>query len=29
MLDDKALGHLRHIVNLSRQIPGDWSDMGP
>jgi hypothetical protein len=29
MLDDKTLGHLRHIVNLSRQIPGDWSDMGP
>ena len=29
MLDDKTLGHLRHIVNLSRQMPGDWSDMGP
>jgi hypothetical protein len=29
MLDDKTLGHLHHIVNLSRQIPGDWSDMGP
>lgn len=29
MLDDKTLGHLRHMVNLSRQIPGDWSDMGP
>lgn len=29
VLDDRALGHLRHIVNLSRQKPGDWSDMGP
>lgn len=29
MLDDTTLGHLRHIVNLSRQIPNDWSDMGP
>lgn len=29
MLDDKTLGHLRHMVNLSRQIPNDWSDMGP
>lgn len=29
MLDDKTLGHLRHIVNLSRQMPNDWSDMGP
>lgn len=29
MLDDKMLGHLRHMVNLSRQIPNDWSDMGP
>lgn len=28
-MDDKVLGHLRHIVNLSRQLPGDWSDMGP
>ena len=29
MLDDKTLSHLRHMVNLSRQMPGDWSDMGP
>ena len=29
MLDDKTLGHLHHMVNLSRQMPGDWSDMGP
>lgn len=29
MLDDKTHGHLHHIVNLSRQLPGDWSDMGP
>mgnify|MGYP003408934663 FL=1 len=29
MLDDKTLGHLRHVANLSRQMPNDWSDMGP
>jgi hypothetical protein len=29
VLDDQTLGHLRHMVNLSRQIPNDWSDMGP
>ncbi len=28
-VDGKSLGHLRHIVNLARQAPGDWSDMGP
>ncbi|MEY4714523.1 MAG: hypothetical protein RIQ37_853 [Actinomycetota bacterium] len=28
-LDTKQLGHLRHIIRLSRQAPGDWSDMGP
>lgn len=28
-LDDKQLGHIRHIIRLSRQAPGDWSDMGP
>lgn len=28
-LDALQLGHLRHIVRLSRQLPGDWSDMGP
>ncbi len=28
-LDAKQLGHLRHIIRLSRQAPGDWSDMGP
>jgi hypothetical protein len=27
-LDKKAVGQLRHIVRLSRQLPGDWSDMG-
>ena len=29
MLDDRTIAHLRHIMNLSRQQPGDWSDMGP
>lgn len=29
MLDDRTLAHLRHMVSLSRQQPGDWSDMGP
>jgi hypothetical protein len=28
-LDGLQVGHVRHIVRLSRQIPGDWSDMGP
>lgn len=28
-LDPKQMGHLRHIIRLSRQAPGDWSDMGP
>lgn len=28
-LDSKQIGHLRHIIRLSRQAPGDWSDMGP
>lgn len=28
-LDPLQWGHLRHIVRLSRQMPGDWSDMGP
>lgn len=28
-LDAVQWGHLRHIVRLSRQMPGDWSDMGP
>jgi hypothetical protein len=28
-LDSLQWGHLRHMVRLSRQIPGDWSDMGP
>lgn len=26
-LTDEELGHLRRIVNLSRQLPGDWSGM--
>jgi hypothetical protein len=28
-LDELQLGHLRHIVRLARQAPGDWSHMGP
>lgn len=28
-LDAVQWGHLRNIVRLSRQMPGDWSDMGP
>jgi len=28
-LDALQWGHLRNIVRLSRQMPGDWSDMGP
>ena len=28
-LDDRQLGHLRHIVRLSRQAQGDWSCMWP
>lgn len=28
-LDQKQIGHIRHIIRLSRQAPGDWSDMGP
>jgi hypothetical protein len=28
-LSADQLGHLRHTIRLSRQLPGDWSDMGP
>jgi hypothetical protein len=28
-LDTLQAGHLRHIIRLSEQSPGDWSDMGP
>ncbi|MEM6831984.1 MAG: hypothetical protein AAF562_00035 [Pseudomonadota bacterium] len=28
ILDDKQLGHLAFIDQLSRQLPGDWSHMG-
>src|SRR5687768_17075162 len=28
VLDDKELGHIRRIVDLSRQPAGDWSGMG-
>jgi hypothetical protein len=28
-LDGRQLGHLRHIVRLSRQVQGDWSCMWP
>ena len=27
-LDAKQIGHLRQFVKLSRQLPGDWSEMG-
>lgn len=27
-LDARQIGHLRHFVKLSRQLPGDWSEMG-
>ena len=27
-LDAKQIGHLRHFAKLSRQLPGDWSEMG-
>lgn len=27
-LDAKQIGHLRHMLKLSRQLPGDWSEMG-
>ncbi len=27
MLDEKQLGHIRHIRNLLNQPPGDWSNM--
>jgi hypothetical protein len=27
-LDARQLGQLRHIIRLSRQLPGDWSGMG-
>lgn len=27
MLDDKQAGHIRHIANLSRQLPNDWAHM--
>src|SRR5690606_37100515 len=26
-LTDKELGHVRRMVDLSRQLPGDWSGM--
>lgn len=26
-LDDKQLGHVRRVIKLSRQLPGDWSGM--
>ena len=26
-LDAKQVGHLRHFIKLSRQLPGDWSEM--
>lgn len=28
-LSATQLGHINHFIRLSRQIPGDWSDMGP
>lgn len=28
LLDDKQLGHIRHILNLADQFPGDWTHMG-
>ncbi|KQX22812.1 MULTISPECIES: linalool dehydratase/isomerase domain-containing protein [unclassified Sphingomonas] len=27
-LTDKEIGHVRHMIRLSRQLPGDWSGMG-
>ncbi len=27
-LDAKEVGHVRHIMKLARQLPGDWSGMG-
>jgi hypothetical protein len=27
-LTDKEIGHIRHMIRLSRQLPGDWSGMG-
>ena len=27
-LSDKEIGHIRHFLKLSRQLPGDWSGMG-
>ena len=27
-LDNKQLGHIRHIVRLANQLPGEWSMMG-
>ncbi|HLY55935.1 MAG TPA: hypothetical protein VKS60_10290 [Stellaceae bacterium] len=27
-LTDQEIGHIRHMVRLSRQLPGDWADMG-
>src|SRR5262245_10987757 len=27
-LSAEAVGHVRHIGNLSRMLPGDWSGMG-
>ena len=28
-LSEDQLGHLRHIVELARQLPGDWRYMEP
>lgn len=28
-LSATQLGHINHFIRLSRQLPGDWSDMGP
>ncbi len=27
-LDNKQLGHIRHVVRLANQLPGEWSMMG-
>jgi hypothetical protein len=29
VLDGKSMGHVRHIVEISRQMPGNWSYMYP
>lgn len=28
-LSVEQIGHIRNVIRLSRQLPGDWSDMGP